>query len=1009
MTATATPPRREESQPVEPATHQRSRAGLLAGAVAAVAALAAIGSGMVGPAAIVLSAPFLYVLVRKPVLRRLATRNASRRPRETVLVIIGALLGTAIITSSYVVGDTLRSSIRHRAFSQLGPVDELVASSGAHTGDAVRHALTRAQLTGVDGVLPMESLVASVSTDGADPRAEPRAQLLETNFADAARFGGDPGATGITGSTPRSGDAAIGDDLARELGVTPGQRIVVHAYGTSVPLRVTQVLPRRGVAGLLTLDANNDASPNVFVAPGTIGALQSAATARAPGTAPPVFLVAVSNTGTVAAGARTTDAVDAQLERAVRALPARVIPIKRTVLDAADRAGKSFTSFFQNFGYFSVLAGILLLVNIFVMLAEERKTTLGMLRAVGLRRWSLIGSFSLEGWLYALGAAAAGALAGIGIGRLVVVAASKLFQQDHTSTGRGLALHFAVTTHSIRAGFTIGLVISLATVLGTSIYISRLNVIRAIRDLPEPPSHGGRVRRLLGAVLAVVGVLMTGGALSGANTGLALLGPALLGFGVIVALGQLLPRRAIVSVISALILVWAVGAFSVVNGDPQFIDFVIQGVVLTGYAIALVTVNQESIGAALRTIGGGARNMSLRLGLAYPLAKRFRTGLTLGMYAIVVFVLTLLVTISGLFGSQQSQFVAKLAGPATVEVESNQNAPIPSAALAQLPGVRRVVSLSANTAEFPRRASATGDAAASPVKVVGFGDSFIGHGAPQLHDRPVGAHSDAAAYRQVLARPGTVVVGRDFSPGGGRGGPRNDRGVGIGQTINLRDPVTGETHPLVVAALASEAGYGDFDHVYVSHQTAREVFGARATGNFALLTTSRGTDVDALATTIDGRFLANGADANSFRHLVRQAFAQTQQFLMLIKGYVALGLLVGIAGLGVVMVRAVRERRRQIGVLRALGFSRVAVRRAFVTESSFIALEGVIIGATLALVTCWRLVSSGVIGSGLGFGVPWFQLTLWLVGAIAASLLATASPAQQAAGIAPAVALRIAD
>src|SRR5262249_39748703 len=149
-------------------------------------------------------------------------------------------------------------------------------------------------------------------------------------------------------------------------------------------------------------------------------------------------------------------------------------------------------------------------------------------------------------------------------------------------------------------------------------------------------------------------------------------------------------------------------------------------------------------------------------------------------------------------------------------------------------------------------------------------------------------------------------------------------------------------------------------------------------------------------------YLANGADANSFQHLVAQQFAQQQQFLMLIKGYVALGLLVGIAGLGVVMVRAVRERRRQIGVLRALRFSRVAVRRAFVTESSFIALEGVIIGATLALITCWRLVTSGVIGTGLGFGVPWLQLTLWLVGAILASLLATASPAQQAAGIAPA-------
>src|SRR5205807_4350451 len=42
---------------------------------------------------------------------------------------------------------------------------------------------------------------------------------------------------------------------------------------------------------------------------------------------------------------------------------------------------------------FSVLAGVLLLVNIFVMLAQERKTELGMLQAIGLRRNRLVGSF----------------------------------------------------------------------------------------------------------------------------------------------------------------------------------------------------------------------------------------------------------------------------------------------------------------------------------------------------------------------------------------------------------------------------------------------------------------------------------------------------------------------------------------------------------------------------------------------------------------------------------------
>src|SRR5206468_8801967 len=121
-------------------------------------------------------------------------------------------------------------------------------------------------------------------------------------------------------------------------------------------------------------------------------------------------------------------------------------------------------------------------------------------------------------------------------------------------------------------------------------------------------------------------------------------------------------------------------------------------------------------------------------------------------------------------------------------------------------------------------------------------------------------------------------------------------------------------------------------------------------------------------------FIANGADANSFRHLVNEILGRQLQFFRLMQGYMALGLLVGIAGLGVVMVRAVRERRRQVGVLRALGFEASAVRRAFVTESAFVALEGILIGTSLAIITAWRLVGNADFGADIGFNVPWIQL-----------------------------------
>src|SRR6186997_3571923 len=100
----------------------------------------------------VLSLPFLAILVRRPVLRRLAFRNAVRRPREAALVVLGSLLGAAIITGSVVVGDTMDASIRQIARTHLGPIDELVTARGPEDQQDLLRALRTLDRTHVDGV-----------------------------------------------------------------------------------------------------------------------------------------------------------------------------------------------------------------------------------------------------------------------------------------------------------------------------------------------------------------------------------------------------------------------------------------------------------------------------------------------------------------------------------------------------------------------------------------------------------------------------------------------------------------------------------------------------------------------------------------------------------------------------------------------------------------------------------------------------------------------------------------
>ncbi len=1002
----APPPRPPDPTDLDEPRRSPARRDRVAAIVVIVIAVALVAVGLIPPAAVVLSLPFLYILIRKPILRRLAVRNASRRPREAVLIVMGALLGTAIITSAYVVGDTLTSSIHRSAYTQLGPVDEVVVANGPQAGQQVAAAIGQAHLTGTDGTLSLLALQAAVATTGPAPQAEPRAQILETDFAAAQGFGGNPAATGMSGATPSGDDAAIGTDLARELGVHVGDQVTVYAYGGTRSFRVARVLPRLGVAGLTSFTSfTGSASPNLFVPPGTLAEMQAAGASgsRSP---PPLSIFAVSNVGNVTSGVTHTPAVHAELVAAVRGLPAQVKDVKKDLIDAANLAGKGFSQLFQTFGYFSVLVGVLLLVNIFVMLAQERKQTLGMLRAVGLRRASLVGSFSLEGWMYAVASALAGMLVGVGVGRLVITAASRIFNQAGGKRA-SLALHFAVTQRSLQGGFIFGFVVALVTVVLTSAQVARLNVIRAIRDLPEPPHDGRRISVLIiGSLLTAAGVIMTAAGLANSAAVLALVGPALLGAGLaMLSLGRL-PTRSTVTIISAAVIVWSIAVFGILGHAFQkasIVVFFAQGVILNVFAVLLVTFNQGTIGAGIRAIGGGARNMSLRLGLAYPLAKRFRTGLLLAMYAIIVFVLVLLTTISHFFGGQVNDQIRKVGGGAAIIVDSNAAEPIPVDGVQQLSGqITQIVATAAVPTDF--RLGANGKF--NTYTTVGYDASFIGHGAPDLNSWADQYPTQADAYRAAADDPTKIIVGRDF--GGRNFGPGGGQ-VNLGDQVTMRDAVTGQTASLTVIGVVSTSFYDGADHVFIARSLSDRMFGNRSSSDLLFVSTAPGTDNDALAGTINGRYVANGGSATSFHQLVNDQFSIQNQFLTLIRGYVALGLLVGIAGLGVVMVRAVRERRREVGVLRALGFSSVAVRRAFLAESSFIALEGIFIGLVLALVTAWRLVNSGSFGSGTNFSVPWGQLAILVVVTYIASLLATAAPAIQASKIRPAVALRITD
>lgn len=117
--------------------------------------------------------------------------------------------------------------------------------------------------------------------------------------------------------------------------------------------------------------------------------------------------------------------------------------------------------------------------------------------------------------------------------------------------------------------------------------------------------------------------------------------------------------------------------------------------------------------------------------------------------------------------------------------------------------------------------------------------------------------------------------------------------------------------------------------------------------------------------------------------------------------------MVGIAALGVISLRAVVERRQQIGVLRAIGYRSGMVQLSFLLESSFVALLGIAIGVGLGTIVSYNIVNDIQEDvENIRFSFPWLQIVAIIAVAYLFSLATTFLPARQASRIYPAEALR---
>ncbi|MDV2476286.1 FtsX-like permease family protein [Rhodococcus zopfii] len=132
-----------------------------------------------------------------------------------------------------------------------------------------------------------------------------------------------------------------------------------------------------------------------------------------------------------------------------------------------------------------------------------------------------------------------------------------------------------------------------------------------------------------------------------------------------------------------------------------------------------------------------------------------------------------------------------------------------------------------------------------------------------------------------------------------------------------------------------------------------------------------------------------------------QQAAQIDTLLAVLYGLLALAVVIAILGIVNTLALSVVERRREIGMLRAVGMQRAQVRRTIYLESLLIAVFGAVIGLVLGLVFGWGFVRT-LADQGLGeTTVPWGQVLAMLVGSGVVGVLAALWPGVRAAKTPP--------
>jgi len=963
------------------------------------------------------------VAAQKPILLRMGIRNATRRPAQTSLVIGGLMIGTAILSGAFVTGDTMQFAIVKSSYSGADLIDEMVEIPGnpAYNYSVYENISKDPEVNRLtDGISPMILLSGVTIFDNTSSQLEPSTYIHCIDPAIDKRFGNfkTKGGSDIDGSDLLGNEVIMNQRLASALGAKTGD--VLEAYyqplmsaiggppgpgGGGSDLQLSILTVKHIVKDQGKADYNS--GKNMFMS------LSSAQTVlNATGK---INAIKISNKGGVVDGVKGThgtkiaiEAVIAKLGPEAGAFPAQfsVSTVKKAVVDIAESSSASLEDFLLMASTFTIVAGVLLIINIFVMLAEERKKELGISRAVGMRRAHLVRGFVFEGVFYSIIASIIGTFMGI---LVAFVMASGIF----TAFGAGIEdVPFYWKNSSLAKAFSLGLLITLGTVGLASYRVSTLNIVRAIRSIADPVKPKGTRRDLaMGIAMLVFGILfIMGGFTPGGSGILRLLGPNLFLFGIAFTIRRWTGPSVAYTFGGLAVLFYSMYFlfYGKLSDSEGIVGLVINGLLMVFSAVLAIVSNSKYVVRGLgRVIGVTPRAKAVVVpAIAHPLNRGFRTGMTISMFSLILFIVVLFSIFFTVFtpnvGDEGGGY--DLMGMSSVPVGNIYNVSFGSGS--GLPVKYDTLNSKLEYVDGIAQYGFWGNFIVNKTEVLTYGPpfhylmgidgNFTTHMKYKLSSRDKSYSNDAAAWAAVISGPDLAIIDTASAS--------TQPAIKIGDVVDLPYTAGGNrTKGYKVVGIVDELLFAG---LFVQKTTLMNDFVAVRGDNLFFMKVKAGEDQKQVAMGLESDFKVLGMNVVVMKEFLKMINSGIKSVYQMFEMYMSLGLVVGIAALGVISFRAVIERKQEIGIMRALGYRRSMVLGTFIIEMMFVTTMGIVIGVLIGWVAGYGIWKVSMESMGVPFTVPWDRIGLTIGITLLAGLLCTIIPAYKASRTNPAEAVR---